>query len=173
MGKPKQNIDGIWVIRAGKNGDAHNFFMNNNLLVLKDDQMGNLGKIDPTREAFYHAYRKIHPNATKTGSAGIGGKYYRFVHEVKIGDFILYPCLKDKQIYVGKIKGCYVYASTADLECYHQRSVQWLYYFPKSALTEFAKRELGAARTFFKLKSHYQEVMRLINGGQAESFLVR
>ncbi len=170
MRKPKQNIEGIWVIRAGNKGDAHNFFMNDEMVVLKDDQMGNLENLAPIREAFYHAYRKKHPDATKTGSAGIGGKYYRFVHEVKNGEFVLYPCLRDKQIYVGKIKGSYVYVPTADLKCRHQRAVQWLCYFPKSALTDFAKRELGAARTFFKLKSHNEEIIQIINSGQAKSF---
>ena len=161
----------MWVIRAGKKGEAHDFFINKALVVLKDDQMGNLEKIDPIRKAFYRAYKEMHPDATKTGSAGIGGKYYRFVHEVKTGDFILYPSLKDKQVYAGKIKGSYVYNTTAKLDFQHQRAVEWLYYFPKSALTEFAKRELGAARTFFMLKSHTQEVERLIYGEQTKRFV--
>ncbi|MCK4485409.1 MAG: hypothetical protein KAU38_01435 [Desulfobacterales bacterium] len=170
MTRSARDSESMWAIRAGKNGEAHELFLNGGMIVLSDTQMGNLSNIPPTREAFYSEYRQKHPDATKKGSAGIGGKYFRFTHEVQIGDLVLYPSLKDKQVYVGRVTGNYVYDLTVAPKFPHQRTVRWLYHFPKYLLTEFAKRELGAARTFFKFKTHTQEIKQLVDGGQAKKF---
>jgi len=158
----------IWVIRAGRNGEAHNFFMNHSMIVLSDAEMGDLSKLDHTRDIFYKTYREKHPRDTRTGSAGIAGKYFRFVHNVQIGDLVLYPALKSKLIYIGRVKGLYVYDESVDSDFPHHRSVRWELTIPKSILSETATRELGAARTFFKYKTHHDEIRQLITDGHGK-----
>ena len=93
----------FWGIRAGKNGDAHNLLLNMSVIALEDAGLGDLSTLEPSRDSFYSLYRKLHPDETRIGTAGIGGKYFRFVHEVVVGDFIVYPALADKLVYLVKL----------------------------------------------------------------------
>src|SRR5262249_25087503 len=43
-----------------------------------------------------YAYRRAHPDETRQRSSGVGGKFFRFTHEVSVGDLVVYPSLRDK-----------------------------------------------------------------------------
>lgn len=152
----------IWVIRAGIAGEADQLFLSEGMIILRDPGMGDLKKIPRRREAFYEAYRKLRPDETQTGIAGIGGKFFRFIHEVAVGDLVLYPRLKDSKLYIGRITGRYRYSKKLDKDFPHQRKVVWLASVPKLHLSAFAARELGAARTFFQMKTNVEEIRRLL-----------
>lgn len=150
----------IWGLRAGKKGRAHKNFIEESMIVLEDAEMGDLAELEDTRDSFYSKYRGLHPDDTRTGSAGIAGKFFRFAVEMAKGDLIVYPALPDKQIYVGEITGEYHYVS--DSEFPHQRAVKWKYVIPKSELSTQARYELGAARTLFEIKRNRDELLRRI-----------
>ncbi len=152
-----QTIYSFWVIRAGKGGAAHNLFIKNGLVVLSDAGLGNLLKLNATRSSFYATYRELHPDKTRSGIAQIGGKYFRFLHEIAIGDYVLYPSLSDKQIYVGLVTGEYSYKKLSKYP--HRRTVSWINKIPKSEFSIPARRELGAARTLFEFKNNTQELI--------------
>lgn len=147
----------IWGIRAGKGGDAHDLFLSDGVIALADAELGNLNKLPKLREEFYTAYRKKHPEETRTGSAGIGGKFFRFAHEISIGDLVVYPALRDKTVYIGSVTGDYVFDKASPFP--HKRSVVWKYMIPKSEFSLSARYELGAARTFFEFKKNAQELL--------------
>ena len=146
----------FWGIRAGKGGEGHKLFLDRCVIALADAELGDLSKLEQTRESFYAVYRKLHPDETRTGSAGIAGKFFRFMNEVVIGDFIVYPALPEKLVYVAKITGKYKFVNTSDYP--HQRAVKWTYVIPKKEFTQNALYELGAARTFFEFKKNIQEL---------------
>lgn len=153
----------IWVVRAGIRGEANHLFLSERLIVLRDPGMGTLKNIPKRREAFYQAYRTLKPDETPTGIAGIGGKFFRFIHEIAVGDLVLYPSVKDKQVHIGRITSGYRFSTTPDKNFPHQRSVVWFHSFPKSDLSMFAQRELGGARTFFRFKSHVEEIRTIVS----------
>lgn len=164
----KSNSDArFWAIRAGKGGDAHKLFLENGVIALEDAGLGDLSSFEATREHFYDAYRKLHPNETQTGTAGIGGKFYRFIHEISVGDCIVYPALADKRVYVAEVTGEYNFDVSSMYP--HQRTVQWTHSIPKSELSKRACQELGAARTFFEVKNNICEIKQKIDG---DSFLL-
>lgn len=152
----------MWGIRAGIRGKAHLWFLEREAIGLSDPGMGDLRKIPPDRQSFYAAYRRLRPGETRTGTAGIGGKFFRFTHEVDIGDLVVYPSRYKGRIYVGRIAGQYKYSNQQIESLPHQRSVKWLCTFQKSRLSKTAQRELGAARTFFEVKSHSVEISRMV-----------
>jgi restriction system protein len=158
----------IWGIRAGKGGEAHDLFIGECVIALSDADLGNLSKLPMTRDDFYMAYRKKHPEETKTGSAGIGGKFFRFIHEINVGDLVVYPALSDKTIYVGCISGDYIFAKASPFP--HQRSVVWKFMIPKSDFSLAARYELGAARTFFEFKKNAEELLARIGDKSAAPF---
>ena len=159
-------VDSAWVIRAGEGGSADSYFMNKHVIVLKDQGLRNLSQIEPTRQAFYDAYGSIKPYETHKAITGIGGKFYRFVHEMQIGDIVLYPSLKMREIFYGKITGKYQYV-LKDKDYPHQRKVQWITSFPKSSLSKAAQYELGSARTLFKYSKNISELLYKIRNAHS------
>ena len=158
----------VWGIRAGKGGEAHDEFVETQVIALADAGLGNLDRIDKSRDAFYAAYRQRHPSETRTGSAGVGGKFFRFVHEVQEGDLVLYPALKDRKVYVGQVTGRYTYVKSSVFP--HQRTVKWKYVIPKDDFSQQARYELGAARTFFEVKKNTEELIKKIGSNSVEKF---
>lgn len=160
----------FWAIRAGKGGDAHTLFLENGVIALEDAGLGDLSSFEATREHFYDAYRTLHPNETQTGSAGIGGKFYRFIHEISVGDFIVYPALADKQVYVAEVTGEYDFDASSMYP--HQRTVKWTHSIPKSELSKRACQELGAARTFFEFKTNVVELRDKMNNSSFQTGVI-
>jgi restriction system protein len=160
----------FWVIRAGKKGEAHNLFLKMSFIVLSDPGLGDLKKIAPKRHSFYDAYRNVRPEEARSSIAGIGGKFFRFVHEVQIGDKIVYPSLIDRQIYIGSVKSKYQYDLKMSSNFTHKRKVKWEYFFPWNLLPENARRELNAARTFFKFKRNHEEIKMILLGKKRKLF---
>ena len=72
----------FWVIRAGIRGNAEDYFVKKNTIVLNEPGFGDLSKIDPTRQSFYEAYRSLRPDEPPTAISGIGGKFFRFIYEL-------------------------------------------------------------------------------------------
>ncbi len=152
----------MWGIRAGIGGEAHTHFLKTEVICLADPGIGNLRKIPADRNSFYVAYQKLKPLETRIGVAGIGGKFFRFIHEITAGDLVVYPALNEGRIYVAKVTGQYKYIGSGK-SFPHVRSVEWLCNFPKSELSEKARRELGAARTLFEVKRHATEIKHLVS----------
>jgi restriction system protein len=158
----QQNSDKrFWGIRAGKGGDAHKLFLGEKVIALADAKLGDLTKLDATRDTFYSVYRQLHPDETRTGTAGIAGKFFRFIHEIGIGDFVVYPSIIDKTYYVGEVTGEYKFMDNSDYQ--HQRAVRWNYSIPKDKLSKRACQELNAARTFFEFKNNTQNLIQMMN----------
>jgi restriction system protein len=156
-----QGMKRIWGLRAGKKGRAHDNFISDGVIVLADAEMGDLGELESSRDAFYEKYRGLHPDDTRTGSAGIAGKFFRFAIEMNNGDLVVYPALLDKQVYVGEIVGDYRFVTNSDYP--HQRSVKWKFVIPKSVFSIQARYELGAARTLFEVKRCRDELLKRIS----------
>jgi predicted Mrr-cat superfamily restriction endonuclease len=150
----------VWGIRAGKRGEAHELFLEDRVVALADAELGDLSKLQTSREAFYIAYRKKHPNDTRTGSAGIGGKFFRFMHEVSVGNLVVYPALRTRTIYVGVVTSGYAFRKGSAFP--HRRSVEWRFEIPKSEFSLSARYELGAARTFFEFRKNVKELLAKI-----------
>ncbi|NLE89795.1 MAG: hypothetical protein GX602_02480 [Dehalococcoidales bacterium] len=157
--------ESAWVIRAGVGGAAESCFLEQNAVALEDQGMGDLSKIDPVREAFYEAYRSMNKHETRTAIAGIGGKFYRFVHDIQIGDVVLYPSLKTKEVFCGEIIGEYQFVKE-DKDFPHQRKVHWITTFQKDSLSKAAQYELGAARTLFKYQKNLSEIIDKLRSAQ-------
>jgi restriction system protein len=159
-----------WVVRAGKNGEANDLFLKKSLIVLSDPGLGDLKGLPAQRQSFYEAYENLRPNEKRAGITGIGGKFFRFVHEVKVGDQVIYSSLIDKQTYIGAVKSKYEYDVRMSLNFTHKRKVKWEYYFPKNLFSEYATRELNAARTFFEFKSNREELRKILLGKKIKIF---
>lgn len=131
-------------------------FLNNDIIAIGWKEMGDLKQIESNRETFKEHYVKVYPDAKKGSIATSAGMLYRFVYEIQIGDYIVYPSKIDRQINIGTVEGEYFYNSDA-AEYVQQRKVKWLKHFPRTAFSQGALYEVGSALSLFVVKNYVEE----------------
>lgn len=153
----------VWGIHAGKTGDAHGLFLNENCVALGWNRINDLSNLPDAREAFKEQYSAAYP-AAKPGAVPVNaGQLYRFVHEMKEGDLVLYPSKADRQIHMGRVTGPYYHVD--DRSGYPQRrTVKWLKEVPRTKLSQGALYEIGSAMSLFQVKNYADEWLALLHG---------
>src|SRR5437879_1446832 len=103
----------FWGIHAGKTGDAEGLFEKHGVVAVGWDEMGDLSQLK-VREEFKRRYEKAYPDA-KPGAVPVSaGQLYRFVHELKVGDVVIFPLKRTSEIWLGEVKADYKYDPKLD-----------------------------------------------------------
>jgi restriction system protein len=92
------------------------------------------------------------------------GQLYRFVHEAKIGDIVIYPSKRDRHIHIGRIEGNYEYSQKEEPHYPHHRKTNWLKSLPRIRFSQGALHEIGSAMSFFAVKTYADEFRAAIEG---------
>ncbi len=100
----------LWGIHGGRTGDADGIFLNGHQVALGWDEMPDLSTLAPSRDAFKKALAEHRPGRKPGYYPNAGGQLFRFVHEMKVGDLVVYPSKKDKRVHVGEIVGTYEFS---------------------------------------------------------------
>jgi restriction system protein len=152
----------FWGIHAGRMGEADSLFLKDGVVGLGDSRLGDLGKIKPNREAFKKIFADIYPTS-KPGAILIwAGQMYRFIHEMKVGDIIVYPSKMDKEIHIGRVNDNYRFDQSKVYP--HLRSVQWLKSIRRTSFSQGALYEVGSAQGFFQVKNYADEFREALKG---------
>lgn len=133
-------------------------FLNNDLIAIGWKEIGNLLLIPTNRDAYKEKYTIVYPSAKKQAIANSAGMLYRFVCEVQIGDYIVYPSKINREINIGIVESDYIYNADED-EYVQQRKVKWLKNFPRIAFSQGALYEIGSAMSFFSVKNYADEFL--------------
>ncbi len=80
-------------------------FLNNSVIAIGWPEMGDLSQITPDREAFREKMAATYPSSKKQAIATNTGQVFRFVNEVQIGDYVVFPSKADRMINIGIIEG--------------------------------------------------------------------
>ena len=144
-------------------------FLNRNLIAIGWKPMGDLTLIAPEREAFKARYKEVYPDSKMQAIANSAGMLYRFVHEAKVGDYVVFPSKVNREIYIGVIEGDYLY-SPQEAEYVQTRKVKWLKHLPRTSFSQGALYEVGSAMSFFSLKNYAEEYLSALErtGKKAE-----
>lgn len=156
----------LWAIRAGSKGEAEHLFTEQNYIALGWVQMGDLSKINPDRESFKKKYAASYPNATAASIPNGAGQVFRFVHEMKTGDLVVYPSKVSRTIYLGRVKGDYIHDPKTSAVFPQLRAVEWLKQVPRASLSQGALYEIGSAMSFFQVKTYVDEFIGLLTSGK-------
>lgn len=120
-------------------------------------ELGDAAALQPSREAFKKKFVEANPDA-KPGNVPVSaGQLFRFVHEMKDGDLIVYPSKQDRMVNIGRLSGGYIYDPHASTEYPHRRKVQWLKSLDRASFSQTALYEIGSALTLFRVTSHADE----------------
>ena len=89
---------------------------------------------------------------------------YRFLYEIQVGDYIVFPSKIDRMINIGKVEGEYQFVPEA-VEYVQQRSVRWMKHLPRTAFSQGALYEIGAAMSLFAVKNYPDEFLHALEKG--------
>lgn len=154
----------FWGIHAGKTGNADALFKQRNCVAIGWAKMGNLAEIVRNREAFKKRYEMAYPEAKPGAIPTASGVSYRFVHEMKPGDLVVYPSKMDRMVNIGRITGDYVYDSSQEPSYPQRRAVTWLKSVPRTRFSQGALYEIGSALSMFQIKTYADEFRAIVEG---------
>ncbi len=133
-------------------------FLRDDVIAIGWREIGDLTKIEASREAFKARYIEMMPDAKKGSIATCSGMLYRFIHEVQVGDYVVFPSKSDRQVNLGIVEGDYRFVEDAH-QYVQQRKVKWLKHLPRTAFSQGALYEIGSALTFFMVKNYADEFL--------------
>ena len=154
----KNTEKAVW----GIHGTDNSIFKKENKIVLGWSEFGDLNKVEDSREAFKKHYQKSYPKGKKGAVGTCSGMLYRFIHEIKIGDYIVYPSKTDRMINIGIVEGEYTYNPDAG-EYVQQRAVKWVKHLPRTAFSQGALYEVGSALSLFAIKNYASEYLSALD----------
>lgn len=149
----------IWGIHAGRSGEADDLFLGKRLIGLGWEAVGDLSKLDATRDAFKAAVERTYPHKKAGAIPNNAGQLYRLVHDMAEGDYVVYPSKRDRMVHIGCVTGPYRH-ETADGSIYPQRRpVEWLKSVARSRFSQGALYEIGSAMSLFRVKTYAHEFL--------------
>ena len=154
----------LWGIHAGRTGDADRLFLEKGFVAIGWAKMGDLSILEPNREAFKARLAEVYPN-TKPGAVPVNaGQMFRFVHEMKEGDIVVYPSKRDRHVHLGRVEGSYQYNPKPEPGYPNLRPVKWLRSIPRTKFTQGALYEIGSAMSLFQVKNYADEFVAALEG---------
>lgn len=147
----------LWCIRAGPAGEADAIFIRYAQIAISCAEIGaDAVELAPARSAFKEALSRTN---AKPGSIPVSaGQLYRFVHEMRIGDNVVYPRKSDRTLRWGEIVEPYVYETANLPEFAHRRGVRWLRSRSRDCFSPGALYELGSALALFEVRAFADEL---------------
>lgn len=116
----------------------------------------------PDREAFKAALAA----QAAEGHAGAvpvqAGVLFRFTHEMKAGDIVVYPSKHDRMVNIGRFTGQTSYVEGDGDEYPNRREVEWLGHYPRNDFSQAALNEIGSYVTLFRIRRHAREILAKI-----------
>ena len=166
---PKSSDQTLWGVHAGAVGEAHALFTQRNCIALSWSAFGDLSMLPANRDAFKEQYSRVYPDDKYGAIAVNAGQLFRFVHEMKPDDLVLYPAKATKLVHIGRVTGPYKYDPTDSASYPHRRSVTWLQTVARTSMSQGALYEIGSAMTLFQVKNYADEWLGVLHGQQPTS----
>ena len=141
--------------------DDH-LFLKKNTIAIGWPEMGDLTIIDSNREAFKKKYSETYPDSKKGAIPTSSGMLYRFIYEIQVGDYIIYPSKLDKMVNIGQVTGKYIF-DPSQQEYVQQRTVKWLKHVPRTSFSQGALHEIGSAMSLFLVKKYSDEFLSALD----------
>lgn len=126
-------------------------------------EMGDISQLAPNREAFKEAVAIVYPDK-KAGAIPVdAGSMFKFLHEIKAGDIVVYPSKYDRMVNIGKFLGEAVYVPDDPDEYTTRQKVKWLGHFPRDEFSQTALNEIGSFLTMFRVRRHPNEFLSKVD----------
>lgn len=145
-------------------------FLHNDVIAIGWKDFGDLKAVENTRDAFKEKYAKVYPDSKKQAIANNVGMLYRFIYEMQVGDYVVFPSKTDRMINIGVVEGEYNYEPSAP-EYVQQRKVKWLKHLPRTLFSQGALYESGSFMSLFLIKNYADEYLAALENNFKKSVL--
>jgi len=137
-------------------------FLNDNVIAIGWGELGDIGKFENSRDTFKEQYAATFPSHSKGKIAVCAGQLFRFVHEMNVGDYVIFPSKINREINIGIVEGDYVYKPDTP-DYVNQRCVKWIKHLPRTVFSQGALYEIGSAMTLFTVKNYADEFLAALD----------
>ena len=131
-------------------------FLYENVIAIGWSELGDIGQLENNRDIYKDRYIETYPVDKKGKVAVSAGQLYRFVHEMCVGDYVVFPSKSNREINIGIVESDYAYKPETP-EYVNQRKVKWIKHLPRTAFSQGALYEIGSAMTLFSVKNYADE----------------
>ena len=125
-------------------------------------ELGDVFSFPATREAYTEALARTYPNKKKGAIPQDAGSLFKFVHEIKKGDYIVFPSKHDRMVNIGQFTGETFRSEGEDYP--NCRRVKWLGHYSRNEFRQSALYEIGSFLTLFSVKTHTQDFIDKASG---------
>ncbi len=141
-----------WLTRAGRHGEREEFLLENGLAGSGFGVLPDLSGIS-SRDEMKELVRQLLPSKSKMSVANYVGQLWALRAHVSVGDLIVLPRKKTRQLAIGVVTQGYWYRRDPDEDKRHVVSVDWKRSdVPWEAAHEDLRNSLGSLRTICAIK---------------------
>ena len=155
----------MWMVRAGEGGVLVDDFRASAFVAIGWAEMGDMSHLK-SREQFTKAVEKAYPDSRKMQIAVSAGQAFRFVREMKLGDWVLTYDPGQREYLVGTITGDYSYKPTKEHPFPQVRTVKWDGTVKRDTLSVSTRNSLGAISTLFQQPAEAADEMEKLLAGK-------
>jgi len=147
----------VWLARAGKNGENEALAIENNIVTIGWNELGDLSPAKE-RQDLYDMFETTFPDAGKGRVANHVGQVWAFRARFQVGDLVVLPLKTQSAIAIGKITGDYQYRTDLGDSAKHTRPVEWLKTdLPRTMFDQDLLHSFGAFMTVCEIKRNDAE----------------
>lgn len=157
----------VWLVRAGKYGDAEQTAIENSIVTIAWNDIPDLSAIDQ-RDDLTELYRVKRPDASSGKVANHVGQIWAFRNRIKPEDLVVLPLKTRSAIAIGRVLGPYEYTTQYGDGIKHVRRVEWLRTdLPRTSFDQDILYSFGAFMTVCRIeRNNAEERIRAIVSGK-------
>jgi hypothetical protein len=146
----------IWALFPRRDIETYRLFLHKKYFGLGFAHgVGDPRSLANNRTAFRAAFQKgSGKNRSEKSVHTLADMVYRLVHEVKVGDIVLYaPTWKERKIYLGEVVSDYIYEPWQAEGYDIMRKVKWLYEFDRDEFSRPALNGITVTLALFQVRN--------------------
>ncbi|MFE4123168.1 restriction endonuclease [Priestia sp. YIM B13486] len=147
----------IWLVRAGRYGDQEQAALDNDIVTIGWNELGNISNYKD-KEAFFTFFETTYPNEKPKAIINKANQVWRFKNEIEIGDLVVLPLKQEPSIAVGEVISDYEFTENLGPDIIHTRRVRWITKdMPRTSLNQDLLYSLGAFMTVCRIQRNDAE----------------
>lgn len=149
--------EAIWLVRAGRYGDQEQAALDNNIVTIGWNDLGDISSYQ-NKEVFFGFFETTYPNEKPKAIMNKSNQVWRFKNEIEIGDLVVLPLKQEPSIAVGEVISDYEFTESLGQDIIHTRRVKWITKdMPRTNLKQDLLYSLGAFMTVCRIQRNDAE----------------
>ncbi len=155
----------LWLVRAGRHGEREVFNLQNKLVSIGWEDVGDLSNIH-NKETIKTLLEETYPTRSKNSIQVWVRQLWNFATDIQIGDLVAMPSKQQAVIYIAEVIGPYRFEPTNPIDNRHVRKVNWLGEIPRNKISNDLLYSLSAPPTInpVRVTDAEERVRRMLEG---------